>query len=63
MLDRYGLQAAPPIHIIVKNGDVTLEGTVARKSEKDVATIVANSVPGVFSVTNNLQVEMQSQGD
>ena len=57
MLDRYALQAVPPIHIIVKNGNVTLEGVVGAENERSVAGIQANSVPGVFSVTNNLKAE------
>lgn len=56
-LQMYALRAVPPIHIIVKGGNVTLEGSVARQADKDVAGIRANSVPGVFSVTNNLQVD------
>src|SRR2546422_8792781 len=56
-LNRYSLQAVPPIHIIVKNGHVTLEGVVASEGDKNIAGIQANSVPGVFSVTNNLRVE------
>ena len=56
-LQRYSMQAVPPIHIIVKNGQVTLEGVVANESDKNVANIQANGVPGVFSVTNNLRVE------
>jgi hyperosmotically inducible protein len=55
--DRYGFQAMPSIHIIVKNGNATLEGVVANQADKNIAGIQANSVPGVFSVTNNLQVE------
>jgi len=55
--DRYGNQALPPIHIIVKNGDVTLEGVVANEFDKNVINVRANSVPGVFHVTNNLIVE------
>jgi hyperosmotically inducible protein len=54
---RYGYRANPPIHIIVKNGHVTLEGVVANQADKDLIGIRANSVPGVFSVTNDLQVE------
>jgi hyperosmotically inducible protein len=57
MLNRYALQAVPPIHIVVKNGNVTLEGVVDRQSDKNVAGQQANSVPGVFSVTNNLRVD------
>ncbi len=56
-LQRYSIQAVPPIHIIVKNGHVTLEGVVANETDKNVAGIRANGVPGVFSVTNNLRVE------
>jgi hyperosmotically inducible periplasmic protein len=56
-LNRYALQAIPPIHIIVKNGNVTLEGVVANEGDKNIADIRARSVPGVFSVTNNLRVE------
>jgi hyperosmotically inducible periplasmic protein len=56
-LSRYALNAVPPIHIIVKNGNVTLEGVVANEMDKNVANIQANSVSGVFSVTNNLRVE------
>ena len=56
-LNRYGIQSVPPIHILVDNGDVTLEGVVNREMEKNIAGIVANGVSGVFSVTNNLRVE------
>jgi hyperosmotically inducible protein len=57
MFNRYAIQAVPPIHIIVNNGDVTLEGVVSSESEKNLAGIQANGVAGVFSVTNNLRVE------
>lgn len=56
-LNKYALQAVPPIHIIVKNGHVTLVGVVANEADKNVAGIQAKGVPGVFSVENNLQVE------
>lgn len=54
---RYGFRSIPSIHIIVENGHVTLEGVVANKADKDLIGMRANSVPNVFSVTNNLQVE------
>lgn len=57
VLARYALQPVPPLHIIVKNGNVTLVGIVATESESNVATIQANTVPGVFSVTNKVRVE------
>ncbi len=56
-LNRYALGANPPIHIIVKNGNVALEGVVANKMDRNIAGIQANGVPGVFSVTNNLKTE------
>jgi hyperosmotically inducible protein len=56
-MDRYSIQAVPPVHIIVKNGNVTLEGVVATEADKNIAGIRANGVSGVFSVTNNLRVE------
>jgi len=56
-LSEYQWRAVPPIHIIVNNGHITLEGVVARRMDKQIAGIQANSVPGAFSVTNNLVVE------
>jgi hyperosmotically inducible protein len=56
-LQIYFMQALPPIRIIVKNGNLTLTGVVANKGDSDIAKIMANGVTGVFSVTNNLQVE------
>jgi hyperosmotically inducible protein len=58
-LGRYGLQAVPSIHIIVKNGDVTLEGAVMNEMDKEIAGIRANAVGGVFAVTNHLRVDAQ----
>ena len=57
VLSQYALRAVPTIHIIVKNGNVTLEGAVARQMDKQVAEMQAKSVSGVFSVTNNLKVD------
>jgi hyperosmotically inducible protein len=56
-LQRYGLGTIPGIHIIVNNGHVTLEGVVDNQTDKNLAGIRANSVPNVFSVTNNLRVQ------
>jgi len=56
-LDRYALMAVPSIHIIVADGNVTLEGSVASEADRNVANITANGVSGTFSVTNNLTVE------
>ncbi len=60
-LDRYAMQAVPPIHIIVANGKVTLEGVVATEGDRNQAGIYANGVSGVFAVTNNLHVEGASK--
>jgi len=56
-LQMYQLRSVPTIHIIVDNGHVTLEGAVATQADKNVAGLMANQVPYVFSVTNNLRVE------
>ena len=55
-LSRYALSAVPSIHIIVKNGNVTLEGVADNETDKNLAGLRANGVPNVFSVTNNLVV-------
>src|SRR5258708_28868561 len=55
-LSRYAVQAVPSIHIIVTNGNVTLEGVVDNESDKNLANLRANQVPNVFSVKNNLRV-------
>jgi hyperosmotically inducible periplasmic protein len=55
-LSRYGWSAIPSIHIIVKNGNVTLVGVVDNDSDKNLANIRASAVPNVFSVKNNLSV-------
>lgn len=55
-LNKYAIDPAKPIRITVVNGNVTLSGVVDNQADKDVANIRANGVPGVFKVTNNLQV-------
>jgi hyperosmotically inducible protein len=56
-LFRYGMGAVPSIHIIVKNGNVTLKGNVSSQADSDIANIRARSVPGIFGVKNELAVE------
>jgi osmotically-inducible protein OsmY len=60
-LQRYAIQAVPSIHIIVKNGNVTLEGVVDSETDKNLANLRANQVPNVFSVKNNLIVAGNSK--
>lgn len=55
-LQRYALPVIKPIRIVVKNGRVTLEGVVDNEADKNMITMRANGVSGVFSVTNNLVV-------
>jgi hyperosmotically inducible protein len=56
-LFQYAIRAVPPIHIIVKNGNVTLKGVVAREMDRQLALMAARSVSGVFDVKNELLVE------
>jgi hypothetical protein len=58
-LNKYAIDPAKPIRISVQNGHVELYGVVDSKSDKDMAYIRANGVPGVFSVKNYLQVAGQ----
>ncbi|HLG96664.1 MAG TPA: BON domain-containing protein [Bryobacteraceae bacterium] len=59
-LNRYAHQAMPPIHIIVENGRITLEGMVANEFDRNLAYMKALGVHGAFSVTNNLKIEQES---
>jgi osmotically-inducible protein OsmY len=47
----------PSVRIIVKGGRVTLEGYVNNRGTANLMNILANGVPGVFQVTNNLGIE------
>lgn len=55
-LNKYAMDPGKPIRISVQNGNVTLYGVVDSQADKDAANIRANSVSGVFRVTNDLQV-------
>jgi hypothetical protein len=62
-----GITNDPPlgfhaIHIIVKNGNVILKGAVLNSGDSNIAQIKANSVPGVFSVSNELGIESSGSG-
>ncbi len=56
-LFRYALQSIPPIHIVVRNGHVALKGVVANQADSNYAGIAARQVPGIFELTNELQIE------
>lgn len=61
-LYRYAMGAIPSIHIIVDNGHVTLTGVVDSQSDKQLATMRASQVPGIFGQVNNqLQVANNSK--
>jgi hyperosmotically inducible protein len=55
-LSRYSESAVPSIHIIVKNGNVTLVGVVDSEGDKNLVNLRVNGVPNVFSVKNELVV-------
>jgi|SRR5882672_4068676 len=55
-LQRYALDPQAPIRIVVENGQVELAGVVLNKGDRQIAYAQASSVPGVFSVKNNLMV-------
>jgi hyperosmotically inducible protein len=54
--EKYAQMAVAPVRIIVRNGHVTLDGVVGNQLEKNMAVLSANTVPGVFSVTDNLRI-------
>ena len=56
-LFRYAHQAVPSIHLIVNRGHATLKGDVSNRGDLNLANILARSVPGLFSVKNELKVE------
>jgi hyperosmotically inducible periplasmic protein len=55
-LSRYAESAVPSIHIIAKNGNVTLVGVVDSEADKNLVNLRVNGVPNVFSVKNELVV-------
>jgi hyperosmotically inducible protein len=61
-LQSYVLQAYAPIRIIVKNGNVTLLGAVSNQADYNLLKLTANSVPGIFSLTDNLTVATPDDG-
>jgi osmotically-inducible protein OsmY len=55
-LEKYAIDPQAPIRIVVENGNVELHGVVTSKLDKQAAYMQASSVPGVFSVKNNIMV-------
>jgi osmotically-inducible protein OsmY len=58
-LQKYALDPQAPIRILVENGNVELAGVVMNNGDRQVAYTQASSVPGVFSVRNNLMVAVK----
>ena len=58
-LFRYAVQSIPSIHIIVDHGRATLKGVVSSKGDAQLAYMRARSVPGLFDVKNELQIESE----
>ncbi|MCP9495674.1 MAG: BON domain-containing protein [Pyrinomonadaceae bacterium MAG19_C2-C3] len=58
-LYRYALGAVPSIRIIVNRGRVTLKGIVNSEFDRNYANVQVRGVPGIFEVTNELQIEGQ----
>jgi hyperosmotically inducible periplasmic protein len=57
----YGNQALPPIHIIVKNGNVTLDGVVDTAMARTKAEMDARFAATYFGLTNNLRLEQPAR--
>lgn len=58
-LFRYATQSVPPIHIIMKNGHVSLRGLVQSQFDSQYAETAARGVSGIFEVKNELQIEQR----
>ncbi|HEV2578335.1 MAG TPA: BON domain-containing protein [Acidobacteriaceae bacterium] len=58
---KYAINPSKPIRIVVVNGHAVLTGVVDSQTDKEMAGMRANQVPGVFSVENDLQVAGQNE--
>lgn len=59
-LQKYAVDPQAPIRIVVENGNVELHGVVTNQLDKQVAYTQASSVPGVFSVKNNILIASET---
>jgi hyperosmotically inducible protein len=57
VLKRYAVETVPPIHIIVKDGNVILEGAVQSDSDRKLASALSGEVPNSKSLQNHLMVK------
>lgn len=60
-MTKYAMNPVAPIRIVVNNGHVTLSGVVDSQMDKQIAETQAKSVPGVFSVDDQLVVAGQQK--
>lgn len=60
-LRMYAMDPQAPIRIVVENGKVDLYGVVVNEADKQIAYMQANSVPGVFAVTNHIVIAKLSR--
>ena len=58
---RYANRALPPIHIIVENGKIILEGAVANSLERQLAETMVRSRVLSLGVVNHLTVDTETQ--
>ena len=56
-LSRYAINSRPPIRIIVKNGNITLEGVVNNEMDRTLVYNRVRALPGAFTVTNDLRLD------
>ncbi len=56
-LSRYALNSRPPIHIVVKRGNITLAGVVNNELDRKLAFTRLRSLPGALSITNDLRLD------
>lgn len=61
-LSRYLWPVNPPVRLVVERGHITLEGFVANQADYNTMNIIARSVPGTFSVKNNLVINNERAG-
>ena len=59
---RYGAMVNPPVHIIVENGHVTLDGVVNNNIDRVLARSIASSFTA-FSLTNDLKTDAEAKAD
>ena len=60
-LQKYAIDPQAPIRIVVENGNVELTGVVLNNADRQIAYAQARSVPGVFSVKNEIMIASKAR--